>query len=441
MILLCHGPLCPPRRGAKSLTEAKKSSRTSTARPNGRTATSECNTVPLYVPAPCSLTAPPSFHPDVQDIIDSLTRNLAISPNKLAALTAELAQVRCRLSRLCGCHWCPSTRTPSPLLPTLQICEFSDSKPALRHLLEHCVGLLRVEIAPEKKVVEEFSSKDLKRLAVFLEDRLSQRASQQQHQQQHTASLQASELLADAFAFIADVEKDVQLRDALLSLPYVRSIATTSVSADAAAEQVQLSSGSGNGASSTISSSGSSSIEEGSVEPPKVATAVDFVDHVVRSGNLRSTLVLLKLLLCALEGGGRGARPLEQLREAAATDRIGPNIFSEVLEDLPVVVAEEPAGGLVVVVDALDFKVALRTGPIGRGPAAGQTGGRPVAAAAAAGVTALALALPAGVLRPPGVAHVPVVLRPPRPRVLRGGRRVGGRFGFGRRRRRGLLRR
>ena len=200
----------------------------------------------------------------------------------------------------------------------MQICESSDSKQALRYLLEHCAALLRVEIAPEKKLVDEFAPKDLKRLALFFDERLSQRLVQQQ-QESPVQFVGGSTLFAEAIDFIATVERDKKLWDVLQSLSYMRNHT---------GEQPAVVIG--NDGDSNISN-GSEVVDEAqsanqavdalAVAPTPSKTIASFVDYVISAGNLRTILVLLKLLLCLVETNGTSNEALKQLKELAVNDR------------------------------------------------------------------------------------------------------------------------
>ena len=175
--------------------------------------------------------------------------------------------------------------------------------------------MLRVEIAPEKKLVDEFAPKDLKRLALFFDERLSQRLVQQQ-QESPVQFVGGSTLFAEAIDFIATVERDKKLWDVLQSLSYMRN--------HTAGEQPAVVGNSSNSSSSEVlaeAQSASQAVTAVAVAPTVSKSIASFVDYVINAGNLRTTLVLLKLLLCLVETNGSNHEAQKQLQELAATDR------------------------------------------------------------------------------------------------------------------------
>ena len=178
--------------------------------------------------------------------------------------------------------------------------------------------MLRVEIAPEKKLLDEYASKDLKRLALFFDERLSQRLVQQQ-QETPIQFAGGSTVFAEALDFIATVERDKKLWDVLQSLSYMRNHTV---------EQPVVV---GNGSEGSISN-GNEVVEEVQSAYTQAVTAVavasapsrsiaSFIDYVINAGNLRTTLVLLKLLLCLVETNASSNEAFKQLQELAANDR------------------------------------------------------------------------------------------------------------------------
>jgi len=180
------------------------------------------------------------------------------------------------------------------------VCEASNAKVALRHLLENASQLLSLESSSNNSTLseEDFATAS----SLFLQKQ------QQQKQQQDDASMPSSILhpllFGSMLRIIAETEKDTVLSRALQSLSYLKGSSSSGSSSNSNSSS---SSSSSRGAQSTGGGSGSKVAkakkkEMEDLSPTELSSELlKFLNLVVQQADLRTLLVLIKLLLSLWE--------------------------------------------------------------------------------------------------------------------------------------------
>ena len=184
----------------------------------------------------------------------------------------------------------------------LQICEYSDSKQAIKYLLEHCSSLVRIDYSTEKTHTEEFSSRDIKRAAQFFDEAAKVRIAADNQRKQQQLQYKCPGLFANIIRIISDVEKDKALADALKILPYIKSQTTTKNTEITIATNYNKSEDDEYTLPLLVAPAAVAVVTAGTVDEINyVSELIEFIHYVNGTGSLRGTLVLLKLLFTILE--------------------------------------------------------------------------------------------------------------------------------------------